>query len=168
MRNPVTLLLFVLASASSLTALAGGKVHPSPDGALRAVVIPVGKEGFEEQESRVEIRDARGRILRWRSFASADGEHGRGVNHAGWTADGQFFVFNAYSSGGHQPWNLATFFYSRKENRFYRLDDFVGPVTSDFRLEGRSTLSTTRFNFGSKDEREPVRVRLRNLPKRPR
>jgi hypothetical protein len=114
-----------------------------------AVIIPVGKKGNEGTESRVEIRSATGETLGWKSVASYDGEHGIGVNHAEWTADGQFFVFNVASSAGHQPWRRATYFYSRDENRFHSLDDYIGPVTSDFTIEERNVVKTTRFNFGS-------------------
>jgi len=147
----------------SLVCVAGQvRTHTFSQGALRVVVVPVGKKGFEDQESRVEIR-RNSRLLRWRSFSSSDGEHGRGVAHAAWTSDGQFFVFNTYSSGGHQPWNLATYFYSLRENRFYSLDNFVGPITSDFILEGRNTISTTRFNFVANEDKERVRIRLSHL-----
>ena len=166
-RVAVTSTFILSLLAGGLPASAQNRIFPSPDQRLRAVIIPVGKTGFETQESRIEIRDARGRLLRWRSFASADGEHGRGVRRAAWTADGQFFVFNADSSGGHQPWNLPVFFYSRGENRFYSLDDFVGPITSDFALAGRNTVVTTRFNFEKNEEKEAIRVRLHNLRGRP-
>lgn len=139
------------------------RTFKSPDKQLSVVVIPVGNKGYEQQESRFEIRGAKGGLLRFKSFASVDGEHGRGVFHAAWTADGQFFVFNAPSSGGHQPWNLATYFYSRHKNRFYSLDAFIGPVTSDFVLIGRNRLQTTRFNFSRNREKEPVTVRLSKL-----
>src|SRR5262249_39508650 len=79
-------------------------VHSSPDKLLRAVIIPVGKKGYEGTESRIEIRSASSKTLRWKSFASYDGEHGMGVNHIEWTANSLFFVFNVESSGGHQPW----------------------------------------------------------------
>jgi hypothetical protein len=137
--------------------------HSSPDNSLHAVILPVGKKGREGTESRIEIRDASGKTLRWKSFASYDGEHGMGVNHAEWTANSLFFVFNADSSGGHQPWRRATYFYSRSQNRFYSLDDYIGPVTSDFTKDGRSVLKTTRFNFQAKNEKEPVRVNLGRL-----
>jgi hypothetical protein len=119
-------------------------LHSSPDKSLRAIIIPVGKKGYEGTESRIEIRSASGKTLRWKSFASYDGEHGMGVNHAEWTSNSLFFVFNADSSGGHQPWRHATYFYSRSENRFYSLDDYIGPVTSDFILVGLHLRGTRR------------------------
>jgi hypothetical protein len=155
---PVVVLLAIPHFAGAQTT-----VHSSPDKSLRAVIIPAGKKGNEETESRVEIRSATGETLRWKSFTSCDGEHGMEVNHADWTADSQFFVFNVDSSGGHQPWHLGTYFYNRSENRFYSLDDYIGPVTSDFTIEGRNVVKTTRFNFEAKNEREPVRVDLGRL-----
>jgi hypothetical protein len=150
-------------ACSVLFAQKQNKTYYSPNKGLRAIVIPVGNKGFEVQESRIEIRDGTGKLLRWRSFVSSDGEHGRGVNHAEWTADGQFFIFNAPSSGRHQPWNLAAYFYSRRNNRFYSLDHYIGPVTSDFKLEGRSAIKTTRMNFQKGDEKEAVTVRLEKV-----
>ncbi len=152
--------------ASSFPVFAQNKIYRSADNKLRAVIIHVGKKNFEDQESRLEIRNARGRLLRWRSFASSDGEHGLGVHHAEWSADGRFFVFNGFNSGGHQPWQLPTYFYSRRENRFYSLSDFVGPITSDFDLAREGTIVTTRFNFDKNEEREPINVRLGNLQRR--
>jgi hypothetical protein len=138
-------------------------VHSSPDKSLRAIILPVGKKGYEGTESRIEIRSASGKTLRWKSFASYDGEHGMGVNHAEWTPNSLFFVFNVDSSGGHQPWCHATYFYSRSENRFYSLDNYIGPVTSDFTIEGRNVLKMSRFNLQTKNEKEPVRVNLARL-----
>lgn len=125
--------------------LAQTATYNSPNHELKALVIPVGNPGFETKESRVEIRYKSGRLVRWRSFASADGQHRRGVQKAAWTKDGQFFVFSTQSSGGHQPWNSTTYFYSRKRHRFYRLDDYLGPITSSFELVGRDGLTTTRL-----------------------
>ena len=157
----VAVLLAFLQSPGAKT-----EAYPSPDRslrALRAMVIPVGKRGHEGAESRIEIRNASGRTLRWKNFASYDGEHGMGVGHAEWTADGLFFVFNVGSSGGHQPWHCGIYFYNCSENRFYSLDDYIGPVTSDFTIEGRNVVKTTRFNFETKNEKDLVRVNLGKL-----
>jgi hypothetical protein len=139
------------------------KLSSSPNKNLKAVVISVGKKGYENRESRVEIQNSSGKTFRRKSFASHDEAHGRGIGHAERTVDGQFFVFNTESSGGHQPWHYETYFYSRRKNRFYRLDDYVGPVTSDFILEEPTTVKATRFNFKASNEKEPVAVRLEKL-----
>jgi len=158
-------LSIVLLLAGLQPAEAKTNVYSSPDKSLRAVILPACKKGTE---SRVEIRDASGKPLRWKSFASNDCEHGQGVDHAEWTADSQFFVFNVGNSGGHQPWHVGAYFYNRSENRFYSLDDYIGPVTSDFTIEGRNVVKTTRFNFEAKNETEPVRVNLGKLIARKR
>jgi hypothetical protein len=103
-----------------------GGEYRSPDKALIARILPVGKPGWELAESRVEIRNRGGRLLRYVSFASADHEHGEGVNYAAWTPDSMYFVFSTGSSGGHQPWRGPTYFYSRRQNLIRRLDDYIG------------------------------------------
>jgi hypothetical protein len=155
----------VVLLAGSHWAEAKTTVYSSPDKSLRAVILPACKKGTE---NHIEIRSAFGKTLRWKSFASYDCEHGMGVNHAEWTADSLFFVFNVDSSGGHQPWHRGIYFYNRSENRFYSLDDYIGPVTSDFTIEGRSVVKTTRFNFEAKNDKESVRVNLGKLMARVR
>src|SRR5438094_10078504 len=76
--------------------------YESPNKKLRALIISLG----ESHESRVEIRSSSGVLLRPKSFASHDHNHGEGVAHAAWSADGRPFVFNTKSSCGHQPWPL--------------------------------------------------------------
>ncbi len=154
---PIVILLACVAPA-----LAQSKSYESPDKRLRAVVIPTRAQDHKIYESRVEIRTSGARLLRYRSFASPDHEHGEGVVHGEWSADGLFFVFDTSSSGGHQPWHFPTYFYSRGADRFYSLDDFVGSITSDYKLEGRSTVATSRL-IGKDAESRPVRVRLGSL-----
>ena len=103
-----------------------GGAYRSPDKALIARVLPIGKSGWEWTESRVEIRNRNGRLLRYVSFASADHERGEGVNYAAWTPDSMYFVFSTSSSGGHQPWHGPAYFYSRRHNLIRRLDDYIG------------------------------------------
>jgi hypothetical protein len=147
---------------SSISVPAQKSIYESPDRSLKAVIIPVGIKGYETYESRIEVRTSGRRLLRRRSFASSDHNHGEGVGHAEWTSDGQFFVFNAFSSGGHQPWHFTTYFYSLRKNKFYSLDRVIGPISSDFRLEGSNTVVTTRLDF-DKGGRKAVKVALRNL-----
>ena len=119
------------------------KSFESPNKAIRVVIIPIGATGFENSESRIEIRSARGKLLRRLNLASADHKHGEGVGHAEWTRNGGFFVFTTSSSGGHQPWHVATYFYSVAHNRFYSLDAVVGrPIISDFTLRGDMVMAT--------------------------
>jgi hypothetical protein len=157
------ILITIVVMLGSVSVRTQSSSFPSPRGGLVATLIPVGRKGFENRESRIEIRRAKGKLIQQRSFASIDGNHGRSIDHAEWTPDGEFFVFNTSSSGGHQPWNDVTYFYSRVRNRFYSLDTFIGPVTSDFMLKGRNTIVTTRFDFATNTEKDRVTVRLARL-----
>ena len=157
------ILITIIVMLGSVCVRAQSSFFPSPSGDLIATVSPAGQKGFENRESRIEIRRGNGRLIRKRGFSSIDGNHGRSIDHAAWTPDGRFFVFNTSSSGGHQPWNEATYFYSRVRDRFYSLDSFLGPVTSDFTLTERSTIVTTRFNFATNTEKDRVTVRLARL-----
>ena len=145
-----------------LLMVAGGFAQPksidSPNKTIRAVIIPVGAKGYEAYESRVDIRSASGRLLRRKSFQSRDHNHGEGVAHAEWTADGRIFVFNTFSSGGHQPWHWFTYIYSIRTNRFYNLDSRMRAITSDFKLSGDTLLTTRLAAAGAKDV--PLTIRL--------
>ena len=129
----------------------GGAVSPrpqyfhAPHGGYAAVVVPVGKPGYENQESVIEIRRGRALIKR-RSFASDDGEHGFGVTNSAWTPDGEFFLFSMQSSGGHQPWHWPIYVYSVRTNTLYELENYIGSITSNFVLLRGNRLRTTRIN----------------------
>ena len=135
--------------------------YESPNKRVRALVVPVGAKGYEARESRVDIRSSSGTLLRSKSFWSRDHNHGEGVDHAEWTTDGRFFVFNTSSSGGHQPWHVSTYVYDIRANKLRSADSIVGPITSDFELRG-STLVTTRMG-ATADEKVPVTIRLKHL-----
>jgi hypothetical protein len=116
----------------------------SPDQQLRACVLPVGKQAPPLNESRIEIHDVNNRVLAFKDFGSADGEHGRNVQKSQWTPDSQFFVFSTASSGGHSPWNWQTYFYDRAKNGFQEVDTFTGPVISrDFTLSAPDWIEVT-------------------------
>src|SRR5437763_4384146 len=69
------------------------KSYDSPTKTIHALIVPVGAKGYEAYESRVDIRSSSRALLRRKSFASRDHNHGEGVGHAAWTADGRLFVF---------------------------------------------------------------------------
>jgi hypothetical protein len=137
---------------SGVVAFAQSKSYESPGKTIRALIVPVGGE------STVEIRSASGALLRQRKFASSDHNHGECVAHAQWTSDGRFFVFTTSTSGGHQPWHVATYFYSVGRNRFYSLDAIAGPIVSDFTLR-HNRLLTSRMGVNA-DDPKPVSVSL--------
>src|SRR5215831_11781954 len=143
----------VVVAASAQT-----KSYESPNKKLRALIVPVGLQGYEAAGSRVEIRSNRGAVLRRKSLAPPNLNPGQGVGHAQWTADGRLFIFNAEWSGGHQPWHSFTYVYSVRRNRFFSLDATVGAITSDFTLRGDTLLTTRLAPEGGRDV--PLTVRL--------
>jgi hypothetical protein len=154
-RKTLSLIVILI---SGVVAFTQTKSYQSPKKTIRALIVPVGGAKGYEHESRVEIRSSSGALLRLRTFVSPDHNHGEGVGHAEWTSDGRFFVFTTSSSGGHQPWHVATYFYSIGRNRFYSLDAMVGPIVSDFTLRD-DTLLTTRMG-SNLDDQKPVTVSL--------
>jgi len=156
MKTVIALVIFIC----GITASGQTRSYESPNKNYRALIVPVGARGYENQESRLEIRGPSGMLVRRRDFASRDHNHGEGVDHAEWTSDGQFFVFTTSSSGGHQPWHVTTYFYSVKSNRLYSLDSLVGDITSDFTLRG-DMLLTTRLG-ATADVKKPITIRLKN------
>lgn len=156
-------LLFSISSANGEQT----KSYLSPDKILAVKVISNGKT----HESRIEIHGSKGNLLLKKDFASKDGEHGLVVEHAGWTPDGQFFVFSTYNSGGHQPWQAPTFFYSRQHNKIHDLDEYLTPIAeSDFVLKAPDEITVTiwtPFRNGTTDSiMLPITFRLSNLFKK--
>ena len=166
------LLISALLCSAPQAAADQPRIHLSPTAGLQAVVSNVGRTG---SESRIDIRSSSGRLLRYLDLRSPDGEHGFFVSRAVWTDDGRYFVFSVMSSGGHQPWHLPTYAYSRRDNRIYSLEAYVGPVTSAFELIGYGRVAVTRMGAGPdpRDERggpdprdERVVVQLSRLGRR--
>ncbi len=143
---------FLVILISGVVAFAQTRSYESPSKTVRALIVPVGAE------SRVEIRSRSGALLQRRNFMSSDHNHGECVDHAQWTADGRFFAFTTNNSGGHQPWHVATYFYSVGRNRFYSLDAIVGAIISDFTLR-HNRLLTTRMGLNA-DDPKPVTISL--------
>ena len=164
MRNLLSSILLTVAfwSVQATDKAQPSQTHLSPDGALWVKITTVNRRCVE---SRIEIRKASGLLLLWKSLASTDCEHGMAVEHGAWTPDAKFFVFNAQSTGGHQPWHWPLYFYSRNDNRIRCLDDFVGPIiATDFRLEAPHMVQTRKLlgNFGD-DEGGPIVVNLSRI-----
>jgi dipeptidyl aminopeptidase/acylaminoacyl peptidase len=168
-----TTLLLVFATASVMAAAEATELamqgkkkrqYTAPDGGVRVVVVPVGKEaGRSEYESRIEFKASEGKIACALDYSSEDNEHGFGVVKAEWTPDSQYFVFSLTSSGGHQPWHAPTQFFSRKDGTVRSLDDYFAPGISkaDFRLAAPNTVKTEVWQ---EDKSIPVSVELAVLP----
>ena len=137
----------------------------SPDGTSSAHLISIGGESYVEISS-----DRSGALspINGRAYISDDEEQGDEIDHSEWTANSRFFVYTLDSSGGHQPWHHQTDIYDRVTNRFFTLDDYIGAVTDDFKLQGEDTLSTRVLVVGLQNESgdttgKPVAIRLSRL-----
>jgi hypothetical protein len=138
------------------------QTYPSPDGTLHAKIRQISDSCGE---SRLEIREGRRLLLR-KSFASVDCEHGMAVERGAWTRDGMFFVFNAQSTGGHQPWHWPIYFFSRRDNKLHNLDIYTGAIVApDFSLSGKHVVETRVLTIES-EEGKPIKVNLERIEKR--
>jgi hypothetical protein len=155
----------------------GLRVVMSPDGQMEARVPQVSKGEGLNFENKVEIYQGRGvlnspdkKAVASANYVSPDGRHGRTILKVAWTGDSQFFVYSTVSSSGEMGWHTATFFYSRKQNEFYHLDNFVGTIVeSEFILGDDDTVYTRRLvPGGALDKTEPVTVHLGSFVKVPR
>ena len=94
-------------------------------------------------ESRLEIRQFKGKLLLVQDYSSDDMEHGEAICKGAWTPDGEFFVFSMTNTGGHSPLGRPTWFYSRQRNRLYDLDLAIGYITTcNFTLQAPNWLTT--------------------------
>jgi hypothetical protein len=138
----------------------------SPDGRLRAIITPVSKSCAENQ---ITIFTAGGFLLYRKDFASSDCEHGDVIIRGQWTPDSSFFVFNVESTGGHQAGHRPVLFYSRRSNRLYRLETFIGyVVAADFTVEAPHVILTEKQKTVGDNEGVPIRVDLDRLLRRGR
>jgi len=102
----------------------GDVIFVSPDGKLRAVQAAT-SGGHED---KVIIRGRAGHDVAAKDHSSSSGENGRYLFRADWTPDSRFFVYSTVSSGAHSVWHCETFVYDAQRNRFFKLDDFLGPI----------------------------------------
>ena len=155
--------IVIFASAMVAFGQFGRVIYISPDEKLRAVVIPTKKVDGDFHESRVELQKASGETLALNDHSSPDREHGRGVLHAAWSPDSQFFVYSTTSSGGHVAGHFNTYVFVRSLSRFFELDEMIGCaiVDPDFMLSDSATLSGRRACGG---EPESFRIHLADLP----
>jgi len=142
-RYAVAAILILPAVRSSVST----RKFESPD-KQTVVIVSDANNGKSIPGSRIEFRNAAGRILLAKSYVSRDAEHDFGIQTGRWTGDSQFFVFSMHGSGGHQPWHIPTFVYSRGQNRITSLDDKFGPVTGAFKLLPSDSLETFVISNG--------------------
>jgi hypothetical protein len=142
------------------------KVYPSPDGKLRAIVIPaeVSLDATPDMESRVVIRSSAGTTLNSADYSSPRGANGYYVDHVQWSPDSEFFAFNLVSSGGHSPWSHPTKIFGVQKNEFADLSEMIGgaPIVSDkFSFSAAHVLNASTWKKqGAIDDPVPVSVDL--------
>jgi hypothetical protein len=141
-------------------------IYASPDGALRALVVPVDVSLYAtpDMESRIVIRTAKGDTLTSKDYSSPRGTNGYYVIDAKWSPDSQFFVYSMASSGGHSPWSFPMMVYSRQKNRIAGFSDMIEgrpTLSADFHFAGPHILvANTWKQQGSLDDKIPVTVNL--------
>lgn len=128
----------------------GQQTYVSPDGELRATVIPAGVSLYAtpDIESRVVIRASKGDTLNSKDYSSPRGANGYYVYEAKWTPDSRFFVFSMVSSGGHSPWSFPTTVYSRQNDLFASLSEMIDgkPLLSgEFQMTAPHTLAVSTW-----------------------
>jgi len=142
------------------------QVFPSPDKALRAVVLPVDISLYAtpDMESRVVIRTSKGDTSTSKDYSSPRGANGYYVYSAKWSPDSQFFVFSMVSSGGHSPWSFPMAVYGRKQNRFASFSDMIDgrpTLSGEFSFSGpRTVIATTWKESGALEDKITVSVDL--------
>ena len=156
------LLLFIL----FLSVFSGGawplkaQVYRSPDG---AVTVRISQLSASCLESLIEVSSAKGQLLLHKSYGSPDCAHGMSVNRGAWTPDSKFFVFNAQTLGGHQPWHWPVYFYSRSTNSLRVLDNYIGAIVApDFTITPPHIVGTRVLEMQS-DLGKPISVDLLRL-----
>jgi hypothetical protein len=142
------------------------KIYPSPDGTLRALVLPVdvSLHATPDMESRVVIRTSKGDTLTSKDYSSPRGANGYYVVSAKWSPDSQFFVYSMSSSGGHSPWSYPMAVYGRGKNLIAKFSDMINgnpTISGDFNFTGPHTVvASTWKQPGSLDDKVPVTVDL--------
>ena len=147
------------------------QIYPSPDAALRALVLPVDVDlhATPDMESRIVIRTSEGKLLTSKDYSSPRGANGYYVYAAKWSPDSQFFVYSMSSSGGHSPWSFPMWVYSRQKNLIADFSAMIGnnpTVSGDFKFTGPHTISATTWEKAGSDNKLPVSVDLEDAIKK--
>jgi len=141
-------------------------IFPSPDGALRALVLPVDVSLYAtpDMESRMVIRTSKGDTVTSKDYSSPRGANGYHVLNAKWSLDSQFFVFSMSSSGGHRPWSFPIMVFGHKRNFIASFSDMIDgnpTISPDFDFIGPHTLvASTWKQPGAIDDKVTVTVDL--------
>src|SRR5262245_37245818 len=142
------------------------EIYPSPDGALRALVFPVGVSLYATpcMPSRVVVGSTKCDPLSSQASSSPGGATGYYAFNSHWPPDSQFFVYGMSSSGGHSPWSFPMMVYSRHKNRIAGFSDMINgepTVSGDFHFAGPHTVGASTWKQpGSLDDKVAVTVDL--------
>jgi len=136
----------------------------SPDGTLVGTVVSLKQKIYGLDPSRIEIRDNKGHLVAIRNHSMAPNQ-GLTVVQAAWTKDSRFFVYKTVQSGGHEPINDPSFFYSREKHRFYILNSSLsalgggnGWIDGGFKLRSPSKVDIIADCYG--ESREGLSIRI--------
>jgi hypothetical protein len=166
MRNMLLHILFLtfLCGMPSLVRAQQPHSYKSPDADFRVQIKPVRKSCLED---RLEIFRRTGALLYQKDFSSPDCAHGAVIVRGEWSPDSQFFVFNVESTGGHQPGHRPIFFYSRRENKLHRLENYTGYIVAqDFTLAAPHIIETEKRKSIGAVEGVPIKVNLSQMLRR--
>src|SRR5260221_9023286 len=150
------LLISSFVAMASLVRAEQPQNYKSPDDFFHVRITPAGKIC---PEARLAILNRAGAVLYRKDFSSSGCEHGYVIVRGEWSPDSKFFVFNVESTGGHQPGHLPVYFYSRRENKLYRLEDFIGYIVSrGFSFKTPHIIGTAKKKRPRRDERIPIKI----------
>jgi hypothetical protein len=146
------------------------QVYVSPNGTLRALVLPVDIDlhATPDMESRIVIRTSDGKTLISKDYSSPRGANGYYIFHAKWSPDSQYFVYSMSSSGGHSPWSFPMWVYSRQKNLIISFSKMIGDnptVSGDFKFTGPHTVSATTWEKAGSDNKLSISVDLEDAIK---
>jgi hypothetical protein len=113
------------------------------------------KEDFDS--TLVVIKDADSRVIAKHVFAS------RFITKMIWSPDGRFLVLCSVSAGGHSPWHMNSYFWSRSDKRFRSVDHRAGLVVSDsfsFTSPHTLTVQVAPWRDGMWDSEHPLEKKV--------
>lgn len=157
MRIRFLLIIFFVVTPSIIRAQQNYK---SPNRILKVRITPVSKS-CPEAYLAIEQNSA---LLYRKDFSSSDCEHGDVIVRGEWSPDSQFFIFNVESTGGHQPGHRPVYFYSRRKNKLFSLENYTGYIVAqDFTLEAPHSVKTEKQKTRGEFDGVPIKVNLSRI-----
>lgn len=137
-------------------------ILPAPVGGLVAIArTPFPSTDVPEKEdfdsTLVVIKDADSRVIAHRVFDS------RFITKMLWSPDGRFLALCSVSAGGHSPWHMNSYFWSRSDRHFRSIDYRSGFVVSDefsFAPPHTLTVQVAPWRDGMWDSEHPLEKKV--------